>query len=159
MAEGKKVNFKRETAKKHLEELVKRVETINKDKKSYMKVSDLYVFGSYLQGTSTVHDLDIFIDIKETPYCWDVINKQYNGDRVAFFLDYADKSDRNYSSFEDRLFWCLEDYLRKIKASSRVISLHDMHDYRTLSAQPDFKYVKLIENYQLNKEYYKDLMK
>lgn len=166
MAETKSVNYKRETATKCLMQLMNRVETMNKAEDEYMRVVNLYIFGSYLRRTSMVHDLDVAIEFERTPYFKksvlefarknnheknmteeEIIDKY----RIKFQLHLADMSGDVLHSYFDCLFWFDNHYYKKIKNRSRVLSLHSVSEMKELNLN-DNEYVCLVSNGEIQKD-------
>lgn len=145
MSETKKVNYKRETAKRELVKLIGRVKELNSDANALLHVTDLIIFGSYLKNTPTVHDLDVFVAFKRTNAYDTIVNRDYKGNAGQFYADYAYKSGRHFHNITEELTWWQEEHYRRVKGSSRVLSLHDMWEFRRLNLTGD-EYVSIMVN-------------
>ena len=116
MAEGKKREYKRETATKALTELCVRsydLNTLFTNRDYPYMIERMYVFGSYLKGKDKVHDLDIAIKLR----------------RLSLDLD--DTYIREYHPYgsykQSYLSWLLSGYgdtLKFLKGGKGIISFH-----------------------------------
>lgn len=152
MSESKSVNYKRATATKVLSELITRVRVINTANTEYLKVSNLYVFGSYLKGTPTVHDLDIALDFEYTPYYYKQYRKflrasgiadiataqKIESNRLAFNVYLTEEVFGHYSvSYLNKLVGLESEYYKRLKNRSRVLSFHPVKELGYLELDAD----------------------
>lgn len=145
MAETKTRNFKRETATKALFEMIERIKNLNEDDTALLKVLNVCIIGSYVKKTSTVHDLDVFLEFEKTSYLKNLINTQYKGDETKFRIDYAQNSNREFSCFAMEILWFEEEHWRKIKNKSRILSLHSFDELNNIDVPSEEK-VHIITN-------------
>lgn len=143
----KKAYISKELATTNLLELIQRVEKINNSDNKYSypyKIKDLILFGSYLSDKKILGDIDIIYD---TECRW--IGEEERGKMIDFFWD---KPYRN--SFVQSL--CNSELLTKkiLKGNKRSFSLHnDIREFNTLSKIHGFRYVYLVKNFILNKNW------
>jgi hypothetical protein len=115
--------IKRETADRLVRELLKRVETINRNQSYLHTVEYVGVFGSYLSDSSTINDIDIAYSLKRR-----------DGDSESFMKRLAEKvqkareAGRRFPSYSDELSWPEVELLRALKGRSTAISLHSTDD-------------------------------
>lgn len=101
----------RRTADRLLEELIGRAKAYNADPAKLMYVRSLTVFGSYLNDTDQLGDLDIGLD-----------HGRRTNDPAAS-RRYARASGRTFNSFIDELFWPQQELFLHLKNRSAAISL------------------------------------
>ena len=162
MAETKTVNYKRAAATDALAALMTRVGTLNKSKTDYYKVSKLYVFGSYLKGTPTVHDLDIALELEHTDY-YAAQHEQYLKQRgevvkdkqalwnvdAAFHAYLMDTVfERHSYSYLQKMLGLQNEYMKKLKNRSRILSLHLVQELQQMKLAPN-EYVCLVSDGQI----------
>lgn len=106
----------RETADRVFNEFMERVQKVNEDPYYLVKVTKLIVFGSYIQNTPTVNDIDIAIEL---------VIKEDDPKRFQEKLEQRRKeSKRVFYSMMDRLTWAHTEAMLFLRSKSRVISLH-----------------------------------
>ena len=157
MSETKKVNYKRETATRTLKELIERVKNINKHKREYLHVKDIYVFGSYLKKTPTVHDLDVFVTWECTDFCNNIVKQNFDGKLInlSYSLSY---SHEQHISFPARLFYIYDYYNRRIKNKSHIVSLHLIEEKDKLGLSPN-ECVQIVKDGVLDTNILKEITK
>ena len=128
MAESKKVNYKRETATKHLLAMIERIKAINVDEKALQSIDRIEIFGSYTKGQETVHDLDVFIEVAETPYYNERLENEFDGNATKFNLGFASERGWGDRLFVYKLGSIIEDTYKKVKGKSCIISLHPYYE-------------------------------
>lgn len=159
MAETKTVNYKRAAATDALVALMTRVSALNNSKTDYYRVSKLYVFGSYLKGTPTVHDLDIALELKHTDY-YAAQHEQYllqhgevvkdkqvlwNADAAFYVHLMTTVFGRSSYSYLQKMLGLQDEYLKKLKNRSRILSLHMVQEMQQLNLAAH-EYVCLVSD-------------
>jgi hypothetical protein len=126
----------RETAQDALEGLMSRVKEVNSSPKYLYFVCSVVVFGSYLNRTGRVGDVDVAIELSsriEDP------NK-----RPEAHLRYARKSRRQFGNFTDQLYWAEAEVYQVLKARRRTISIQPWHSFVGMKKRADFQYKVLL---------------
>jgi predicted nucleotidyltransferase len=124
----------RKTAKKVLDEFMVRVFQVNEDSRFAVRVTEVIVFGSYLEKKDTLGDLDIACKYE---------SKFANLDPSAFskkMQDHSSRSGRRFKSSMESLLWPWEEVRLFLKSRRRTISLHDVSEVMQLMEESsDFK--------------------
>lgn len=109
--------IKRATADRLLKELLERVEEINKSKAYLYKVTEVVVFGSYLDESRTkLSDLDVSVDIRR---------KEPNIKKhVEMCNEQSDREVKGYISFLDEFYYSFFKVVKRLKNRSWGLSLH-----------------------------------
>ncbi len=146
MAEGKKREYKRETCKKRLSDLVRRVDDINNgnaDYKYYNKVKDVILFGSLINtDKDKIHDIDLYV-------IWDDNRKL----STKFNKENSSIINEKFQDMISQLFgeWYLA--LRYIKGGCGIFSIHsnvsEPIDSMMKIVESD-KHVYLVSDYKIN---------
>jgi len=150
----KYVGITRKLAKQRLEELVLRCLCANVNKNVLMLpycVRSLYVFGSFT-NTDKEHlgDLDILYHLEACPY----------NENKYLFTDIMDFYNSWYRVLGYYTFITPEGYFNKfLRNGKRCYSFHSLIAERELLAKPDFKYVKIIEDFKVVHADYEHLTK
>lgn len=97
-------------------DFMQRVHTVNNDPYYLFKVTKVVLFGSYLQDTPTVNDIDLAIDMD----CKEPDIKR----RGELFKQRRKESGRNFGSYIDYVGWPETEVWMFLKSRSRVLSLH-----------------------------------
>lgn len=108
--------YSRETAKKVLENVVQRIEKVNKNKEFIYKITKAVLFGSYINSNKEkIGDLDIaiYIELKDKS----ISEFEQNFARARTSL--------NYVPFILRFIYGKEEIYKYIKNRKRVLELHD----------------------------------
>jgi predicted nucleotidyltransferase len=111
----------RKTAEQRLEAFLERVQHVNNICEFVYTVEKVVLFGSYLQDTPTVSDIDLAIRLARK-YGDSEQHMAACRERVRF----AKEQGRYFSIFVEELGWPREEVLRFLKSRSRAISLHDL---------------------------------
>jgi predicted nucleotidyltransferase len=113
---GKPIN--RTTAERLLAQVVEKARSYNADPRRLLTVSQITVFGSYLDPDAhRLGDLDLAVT---------AVRRDTDGDRyVDSALSYAAQSKRSFGTFVDRLFWPLRELRIILKDRSPAISITD----------------------------------
>ena len=114
--------IKRSTANKIIEDFLNRVENINNNSKYLYKVKEVRLFGSYLDNKERIGDIDIAVNI--TPKYSK--NKQIKLEDIK--IKEANRSDKNFKSSLDLLFWPYMEVCMYLKSRKRSISLHRIEE-------------------------------
>jgi predicted nucleotidyltransferase len=109
----------RATANRHLESVIERAKAYNTDKKHIFEITQIVVFGSYLDPeASQLGDLDLAIVTRERP-----MTASLADDLSQRSLDYADASGRQFNSFFDRLGWAEREVVQILRNRVAAISI------------------------------------
>ena len=108
----------RATAECLLVKLLERIEILNADDRFLARVSRAIVFGSYLQSTERLGDVDVAIEL--VPRCGDLhrltaANEQRVKEEQA--------SGRRFSNLVDQLFWWQQEAMLFLRNRNRGLSL------------------------------------
>jgi hypothetical protein len=108
----------RSTAERLLAEATGRVRRYNADATRLLTVTQLVVFGSFLDpAANDFGDLDLGIS---------VVRRESDGDRfVNAVIAYSAASGRRFDRWVDQLFWPLRELLMIVKNRSSAISITD----------------------------------
>ena len=132
MAESKKVKYKRTTATKNMLAMIERVKAINADNEVLEHVPRVEIFGSYLKGQDTVHDLDVFVAREFTPLYNERLEKEFEGNASNFNLEFAWYRGWWNKPFIYKLVSIMEDTYKKVKGTSHVLSIHPYEEKEML---------------------------
>ena len=117
----------RATAECLLVKLLERIELLNADDRFLARVSRAIVFGSYLQSTERLGDVDVAIEL--VPRCGDVHRlRAANDERVLE----EQASGRRFSNLVDQLFWWQREAMLFLRNRKRGLSLQPYGDIRKL---------------------------
>jgi hypothetical protein len=111
---GKPIN--RATAERHLAQVVERATAYNADPSHLLTVTEIAVFGSYLDPkVDRLGDLDVAVTI---------VRRETDGERyVDHVLGYAKASGRNFGVFIEQLMWPVRELMLILKNRSPAISI------------------------------------
>ena len=117
----------RVTATRLLAQVIERARAYNADPARLLTVSEIVVFGSYLDpAVDPLGDLDLAVS---------TVRRGTNGQRyVDKVLEYARGSGRSFSAFHDQLFWPSRELRMILKNRSAAISITD-EDIRKLTGR------------------------
>jgi predicted nucleotidyltransferase len=107
-----------------------RVQQVNEDPYYLFKVTRVVLFGSYIQDTETVNDIDIAIELAPK-----ITNPKQ---REKLYAKRRRESKRNFSTQVAYLGWPMQEVWLFLKSRSHVLSLHDFNS--------DKKFLNTIEN-------------
>lgn len=115
----------RNTADKRIQELLNRIELVNKKDHYLLKVEIAYVFGSYLSNKDRISDIDIAIDLQP---------KEKNDDKYFTLCqqrraDVAAKGKR-FRNLTEELCWPIIEVHQFLKSHSRSLSIHGIVDLK-----------------------------
>lgn len=114
----------RETAQRHLYQLLERVRQVNESTEFLLWVDRVLVSGSFLdESRPTVNDVDIAVDLKRRE-----TDGQRHVQRVLERARAAAEAGRYFHTYLDKLLWDFTEVMLFLKARSRVISLHTTDD-------------------------------
>jgi predicted nucleotidyltransferase len=129
----------RETADRVFNEFMERVRKVNEDPYYLVEVSKLILFGSYIQDTPTLNDIDIAIEL---------VTKENDSKRYHAELEQRRKnSKRVFRSMTDIWTWPHTEALLFLKSKSRVISLHPYEVEKELLKTIDVKVILNDEHF------------
>lgn len=130
---------RRETAKRVLDQFMVRVRIINESLDFVMKVTEVVVFGSYLNEKQTLGDLDIACQYE---------NKVTYVDQEASeraMVEHFDASGRASKGFMSALYWPWEQVHLFLKNKKRTISLHTVDELEQMIRKSDeFRFEVLL---------------
>lgn len=115
--------FKRKTACQKLIEFVSRVKSLNNSSHYLYFVSKVFLFGSMLEETDRVSDVDVAVEL--TPK-FKLPSRQFKAEREHTAA--ALKSGKNLTTFMAQICWPKNEVLLFLKSRCRVISLHETTD-------------------------------
>ena len=107
----------RRTAERHRDEVLNRVRHYNSDPEKLLAVSELRIFGSFLDpGVDRLGDVDLAV----------MLLRRYPGDEfVRRSIDYSNASGRRFGNYTQFLCWPVTEVYRMIKNGSGAISVTD----------------------------------
>jgi len=126
----------RETAQDALEGLMSRVKEINSSPKYLYSICSVVVFGSYLNHTGRVGDVDVAIELSS--------RIEEPSRRPEAHLRYARESGRQFGNFTDQLYWAESEIYQVLKARRRTISIQPWHSFIGMKKRTDFQYKVLL---------------
>jgi predicted nucleotidyltransferase len=126
----------RKTAQDALEGLMSRVKEINSSPKYLYSICSVVVFGSYLNHTGRVGDVDVAIELSS--------RIEEPSRRPEAHLRYAQESGRQFANFTDQLYWAESDIYHVLKARRRTISIQPWHSFVGMKKRADFQYEVLL---------------
>lgn len=146
--EYKKVReFKRDTVCRTLVDFLNRCYVMNSNElddteaAAYYNIKDLTVFGSFVNSDKEkVHDLDVHLVLERSELCSEMSYEEIE--------DFSLVSIPKTGDFVGTLYWLEVGSLNYLKNSSPILSLDTEDDVEELSGTK----VKLIEDYEFNKE-------
>jgi predicted nucleotidyltransferase len=123
----------RATADRHLAQVIARTRAYNADPSRLLTISEIAVFGSYLDPKiDCLGDLDLAVI---------VVRRDTDGNRyVDKVLAYAQESGRSFGVFIEQLLWPLRELRMILKNRSVAISITD-EDVRKLTDRYEIVYV------------------
>ncbi len=113
----------RRSAEKRVAEFLKRVKTVRDDPGFLYRVKRVVAFGSYLEDTATLGDIDLAVEL---------VAKERNPERAHQInekrIREAREHGRRFSNIVDELYWPQREVMLFLKSRSRSLSLHDTDD-------------------------------
>jgi len=117
--------LRRATAEGLLAKLLERIEHLNADDHFLAKVSRAIVFGSYLQSTERLGDVDVAIEL--VPRCGDLHRLRAANDERVWE---EQTSGRRFSNMVDQIFWWQKEAMLFLRNRRRGLSLQPYGDIR-----------------------------
>jgi hypothetical protein len=115
LANASFLSFKRTTAEKQLQGIIERAQTYNADPTKVRTVTQLIVFGSYLNSEQeTLGDLDV---------AYNIVHRFQDDEFDKKEKEFHANSDRRFSSFFEQLSWPDTELHLYLKNRSSMISL------------------------------------
>lgn len=130
--------IKRETAMTALSEFVKRVQLVNSNRNYLYSVRSVAVFGSFLQDSDRLGDVDVAVELKSRV----VFDHEHKW--VELFQQRAQDSGRSFSSFEEEIFWPRREVLLVLKSRKRSISIQSWRSFLEMEKSKNFRYKVLL---------------
>jgi predicted nucleotidyltransferase len=106
-----------------------RVTQINANDDYVYRVKELRVFGSYVDGSADLGDVDVAVELEVRP--------QYAGDIVGASRNRARAAGKQVKSFMDEIAYGEREVRGALKGVSRHLSLHSMDDLRGINARSE----------------------
>jgi hypothetical protein len=129
----------RKTAETLLQQFLERLDTVNSSPDYVYRVESAVLFGSMLSEAERLGDVDIAIELLPKVAEEAEFRKWCDRRRYA-----AREQGKNFRSSSDWIFWPREEIFEALRARSRTLSLHGIHDlaemvdvrYRILHGDP-----------------------
>lgn len=123
--------------------LLRRVEEVNATPHYLFRIPTVIVYGSYVRGEAFLSDVDIAVDLEAK---WDRATTSQEE-----FLALTKKrvvaaraKGRTFLTFFDELQWPEREVMLNLKARTRGLSLHPLHDFVEMEKDDRFAYKVLI---------------
>ena len=125
----------RATAQRHLAGVIDRAQRFNADASHLVDISELVVFGSYLNpDIQHLGDLDLGVTFRSR-----IPETTSTGERTEILLSYAKASGRRFNHFLDMLAWPDHEALLTLRNRSAVINI-TLENLRTLTDRWEIVY-------------------
>lgn len=125
----------RATAQRHLAGVIDRAQRFNADASHLVDISELVVFGSYLNpDIQHLGDLDLGVTFRSR-----IPDTTSTGERTEILLSYAEASGRRFNHFLDMLAWPDHEALLTLRNRSAVINI-TLENLRTLTDRWEIVY-------------------
>ena len=109
----------RAVAQRNLSGVIDRAQTFNADGSHLIDISELVVFGSYLDpNMQHLGDLDLAVVFRSR-----IPDTISGGENTEILLSYARASGRRFNTFIDRLFWPQHEALLMLRNRSAAINI------------------------------------
>lgn len=128
--------IERLTAEKALTEFMERVNRSNSNQEYLYSVTRVAVFGSYLESTSWLGDVDVAVDLQP--------RIPLKGNWVEVFQNHADNSGRSFATFEDAIDWPRREVLLFLKSRKRSVSIQSWFSFAQMEKSKGFRYKVLL---------------
>jgi predicted nucleotidyltransferase len=126
----------RMTAQDALEGLMSSVKEVNANPKYLYSVRSVVLFGSYLNGSERLGDVDVAIELSSRI---DDPNK-----RADAHLRYAQESGRQFGNFTDQLYWAEAEIYQVLKARRRTLSIQPWQSFLGMEKRKHFQYKVML---------------
>jgi predicted nucleotidyltransferase len=126
----------RSTAEDALDGIMSRVKEVNSNPKYLYTVCSVVLFGSYLNNTQRLGDVDVAIELSSRI---DDPSK-----RSDAHLRYARESSRRFGNFTDELYWAEAEIYQVLKARRRTLSIQPWHSFLGMEKRKDFQYKVML---------------
>jgi predicted nucleotidyltransferase len=113
--------IKRKTAERKIKEFLSRVDVVNEDTEYLYKVTKVVVFGSYLDDTDRLGDIDLAIQISSK----EADNEKFRELREEKTRK-ALKNGRHFSNVVEQLAWSQTETMMFLKSRSRSLSIQHL---------------------------------
>jgi predicted nucleotidyltransferase len=110
----------RNTAKRLLEDLLKRIDALNKDVYFLASVEKAVVFGSYLGDKDRLGDVDVAVQLVRREPDLEK-HREANDRRVSKEIERG----RHFSNFVEQLYWWNQEAMLFLRNRKRGLSLHE----------------------------------
>ena len=126
----------RPTAEKALTEFMARVVKSNAEQKQLYSVTRVVVFGSFLEDSNRLGDVDVAVDLQP--------RIPLRGNWVEVFQKHAERSGRNFATFEDVIDWPRREVLLFLKSRKRSVSIQSWYSFVQMEKPRQFRYRVLL---------------
>jgi predicted nucleotidyltransferase len=126
----------RNFASSALDDFMTRVHLVNGNAQYLYSVKKVVVFGSFLENTDNLGDVDVAVDLQP--------RIPLKGEWVETFRRHARASGRQFSTFEDEIDWPRREVLLVVKGRKRSISIQSWFSFVVMEKSPAFKYKVLL---------------
>ncbi|MGP8250489.1 MAG: hypothetical protein ACLQHF_00545 [Terracidiphilus sp.] len=130
--------IRRKTATAALMEFMKRVQRVNASPEYLYSVKRIAVFGSFLERRERIGDVDVAVDLKSR------VEFDKNHKWVEIFRQHAWSSGRNFSTFDEEIFWPRREVLLTLKSRKRSISIESWFSFVEMEKPKNFRYKVLF---------------
>lgn len=128
--------IERVTAEKTLTEFMERVIQSNANQKYLYSVTRVAVFGSYLEDTNRLGDVDVAVDLQP--------RIPLEGNWVEVFQNHAENSGRSFATFEDAIDWPRREVSLFLKSRKRSVSIQSWFSFVQMEKSKGFQYEVLL---------------
>jgi len=132
--------IERITAEKTLTEFMERVVRSNANQEYLYSVARVVVFGSYLENTNRLGDVDVAVDLQP--------RIPLKGNWVEVFQSHAENSGRSFATFEDAIDWPRREVLLFLKSRKRSVSIQSWFSFVQMEKPKSFRYRVLLGDEQ-----------
>lgn len=130
------VRLARDFASSALDDFTSRVHVVNDNVEYLYSVKKVVVFGSFLESTVRLGDVDIAVDLQP--------RVPLRGDWVEAFQNHAEKSGRSFATFEDAIDWPRREVLLFLKSRKRSVSIQSWFSFVQMEKPKGFRYRVLL---------------
>ncbi len=135
----------RKTANRLLEDLLKRIEALNKDGRFLAWVEKAVVFGSYLGDTDRLGDVDVAVQLLRREPDFDK-HMEANRRRVSKEME----SGRHFSNIVEQLYWWNREAMLFLQYRKRGLSLHEYESTRSILKSAAHRVIFQREEFHTN---------
>jgi hypothetical protein len=115
---------KRTTAEEKLEEMLERVDEVNRDPKYLFRVARVLVFGPYLTKTAQIKDIDVAVELEPKEH-----DEAKHRKRMTERAQEAEAAGKKFKSHAARDQWGRTEVMDHLKGRTRAIALREADDW------------------------------